>query len=260
MRPARATLVPFSSLLTPALLAIIFAIFTLSNLSFGAAQDRIASPIVSHQMVQLPAGVPLKAQRQFDQGAVDPALKLDYMTLLTVPSAIQQKALDRLLMQQQDRRSPLYHKWLTPSQYANRFGLSTNDVQKIAAWLQSQGFTVIHVAPSRNLIAFSGTAELAAKAFQTEIHTFSMEGETHFSNIQRPSIPAALSGVISGIGGLNNFRPKPHAVRRHPDYTFNYQGYPNYVLAPGDIATTYDITGLYNLTPAIDGTGQTQLG
>jgi hypothetical protein len=85
----------------------IISIFILSNLSFGAAQDRILSPIVSREMVPLPGGVPLKAQPQFDQGAVDPALKLGYMTVLTAPSASQQKALDRLLAQQQDRRSPL---------------------------------------------------------------------------------------------------------------------------------------------------------
>jgi subtilase family serine protease len=34
------------------------------------------------------------------------------------------------------------------------------------------------------------------KTFQTEIHTFKVNGETHFSNITKPAIPAALKGVV----------------------------------------------------------------
>ena len=37
----------------------------------------------------------------------------------------QQAALDRLLADQQTPSSPNYHKWLTPEQYADRFGLSS---------------------------------------------------------------------------------------------------------------------------------------
>src|SRR5208337_4057672 len=113
------------------------------------APDRITGPIVSSQLIKLSAGVPRRAQPQYDRGPVDPSFKLSYMTLLTVPPASQQKAVDRLLAQQQDPRSPLYHQWLTPEQYADRFGLSLNDVQKITGWLQSQGFSIREVARGR---------------------------------------------------------------------------------------------------------------
>jgi hypothetical protein len=207
MRCLRATLLSFSnfltsSFLTPNLLAITICSLTITTFSFAAPQDRILGPVVSRELVQLPAGVPLKAQAQYDRGPVDPALKLTYMTLLTVPSATQQKALDRLLAQQQDRRSPLYHKWLTPEQYADRFALSRNDVLKICTWLTAQGFTVFNVAPSRNLIAFSGTAAQVASVFQTEIHNFNVDGENHFSNVRPPSVPTALTDVVVGIGGF----------------------------------------------------------
>jgi subtilase family serine protease len=234
---------------------LIVCILILSALSFAAAPDRITGPFSAQQLVKLSVGVPLKAQPQYDKGPADPSLKLSYMTLLTVPSASQQKAISRLLAQQQDRRSPLYHKWLTPEQYADRFGLSPNDIKKLTDWLQSQGFSIVNVARGRNFIAFSGTAAQAESAFQTEIHNFDVAGEKHFSNITPPSIPAALSGIVSAVRGFNNFRPKSQAHRFEPDYTFLFQGQNIPFVAPGDVATIYDINALYSA--GVDGTGET---
>src|ERR1035437_3252593 len=237
---------------------LILCILVLSTLSFAAVPDRIAAPIAAAQSVRLAAGVPLQARPEFDQGAVDPSLKLSYITLLTVPSASQKRALNKLLADQQNPRSASYHKWLTPEQYADRFGLSPNDIKKLTAWLQSQGFTVVRTARGRNWIVFSGTASQAENAFQTQIHTFNVNGEIHFANTTPIAIPAVLSGIVAGIRGLRDFRPKSHAVHSNPDYTLplgNNQY--NFFLAPGDIATMYDINALYKSSPPIDGTGQT---
>jgi hypothetical protein len=84
---------------------LILCTLIFSTLSFAAAPDRIAGPVVSSQLIKLSAGVPLKAQPQYDQGPVDPSFKLNHITLLTVPSASQQKAITQLLAQQQDPRS-----------------------------------------------------------------------------------------------------------------------------------------------------------
>jgi subtilase family serine protease len=231
---------------------LMLSIVILSTLSFAAAPDRIVAPIIAGQTVPLAAGVPHKAQPEFDQGAVDPSLKLSYMTLLTVPTPSQQKALERLLAEQQDPRSPLYHKWLTPEQYAGRFGLTANDTRKITDWLQAQGFTIRNVARGRNFVVFSGTAAQVESAFQTKIHNFNVDGEMHFANATPASIPAALSGIVTAIRGLNNFRMRPHHRRLKPDYTTASN---NLFLAPGDITTMYDLAPLY--TAGIDGTGQT---
>ena len=226
-----------------------------STLTFAAAPDRITGPIVSSQLSKLSVGVSLKAQPQYDRGPVDPTFKLGYLTLLTVPSASQQKAIQQLLAQQQDPRSPLYHKWLTSEQYADRFGLSSNDIQKIAAWLQSQGFSVREVARDRNFIVFSGTASQVENTFQTQIHNFDVDAEKHFSNTTPPSIPSALSGVVTAIRGLNNFRAKSQALHSKPDYTLPVTGGDVFLMAPGDLVTVYDIQPLY--TAGIDGTNQT---
>jgi subtilase family serine protease len=233
----------------------ILSILILSTLCFASGPDRITAPIVTAQAVRLKAGLPMQARPEFDQGGVDRSFKMSYMTLLTVPSAQQKRALSKLLADQQNPRSRSYHKWLTPEQYADRFGLSPNDIRKLVDWLQSQGFVIVRTARARNWIAFSGTADQVEKAFQTEIHNYKVDGEVHFANTVAPTIPAALSGVVSGIRGLNNFRLKPQARRAQPGYTLSFQGSNYLFLAPGDIAAIYDIKTLY--TNGIDGSGQT---
>src|SRR5664279_3161864 len=140
------------------LLPVLVIASLLSSLSYAAAPDRISGALTSGQTVPLRGNVHHLAQPQFDQGPVDPAMRLGTITLTTVPTPAQQKAINQLLAQQQDRKSSNYHKWLTPEQYADRFGLSQNDMQQMASWLKSKGFTMIQQARSRNWISFTGTA------------------------------------------------------------------------------------------------------
>ncbi len=117
-----------------------------SSLSYAVVPDRIPGALTGGATVPLKGNVHHKALPQFDQGPADPSLHLGYMTLLTIPTPAQQKALTQLLADQQNRKSPNYHKWLTADQWADRFGLSRGDVAKITSWLKSQGFTVNSVA------------------------------------------------------------------------------------------------------------------
>jgi subtilase family serine protease len=239
--------------------ASLFAILStliLTSLSFAAPPDRIAGPLGASRTFKLSGGIPLQAAKKFDQGPVDPSLQLGYITLLTTPSAAQKKALTKLLADQQNRHSASFHKWLTPEQYADQFGLSLNDIGKLTAWLKSQGFTIVRTSRGRNFIVFSGTAAQVESAFQLQIHNFKVDNEIHFANTTAPSIPASLSGIVVGFHGLNNFRPKSQARRAvAPAYTFAANGGDYLFLAPGDIGTIYDINTLYQ--NGFDGSGQT---
>lgn len=178
-------------------------------------------------------------------------MALAYVTLVLKPSAAQQADLDQLLAQQQDASSPNYHRWLTPEQYAGRFGVSQTDINKIVAWLEQWHLTVKYVARGRSAIAFGGTAGQVEAAFAVEIHHYLVNGELHFANATNPSIPAAFQGVVSAIRGLHDFRMKPrHRLAAHPRDNFQGQNQ----LAPDDIAKIYDITPLYN--SGINGSGQ----
>ncbi len=206
----------------------------------------------------IPGNVHALAKAQFDQGAVDPSTALNYVTLLTKPSAAQQADLDRLLADQQNPSSPQFHKWLTPEQFGDRFGLSPADSSKVAAWLRSQGLSVKQVARGRNWLAFGGTAAQVSTALHTSFHNFQTGGETHFANVTEPAVPDALADVVWGFLGLNDFHlksylhlaPVPTAVGLGPEYSSGGTHY----LVPQDFATIYDVTPLYQ--QKIDGTKQ----
>jgi len=233
----------------PALLVVT----VLSIPSFSATPDRIAGALNSGQTITLRGSVNRKALPKYDVGPADPALRFGSIMLLTSPTAAQQQAMTQLLAEQQDRKSSNYHRWLTPEQFADRFGLSPNDVQKITNWLGDHGFTGIQVARGRNWFVFSGTATQIQSAFGAEIHRYNVNGEMHVANSTAPKVPAGLAGIVTGIRGLDDFYLKPRAVHSvRPNYYDSSLG-ASY-LAPGDIATIYDINALYS--SAIDGTGQ----
>jgi kumamolisin len=52
-----------------------------------------------------------------------------------------QQALTALLGQLQDRASPNYHKYLTPAQFAERFGPAEADYQAVIAFAQGHGLS-----------------------------------------------------------------------------------------------------------------------
>ena len=215
--------------------------------------DRVSAPITNANLTRLKGNVHPLTRTALDAGRANGSIQLERIKLIFQPTAAQQKELGVLLAQQQDPSSSNYHKWLTPEQYASRFGLSQSDVAKAAAWLRSQGFSIAEIARGRTYIAFNGTAARVEAAFHTEIHQYLVNGEWHFANATEPFIPAALAGVVSGISSLHNFSPKPRLVRPKPRVTSSVTG--NHLMQPADFATIYNLTGLYN--SGIDGTGQT---
>lgn len=239
------------------------ALFALSVLltitTLEAQSNRIAARIDSSRTVELAGHVPARAKPEFDQGSVAASFPLTGMTIQFKLAASQKTALEQLLANQQNPSSADYHHWLTPEQYADRFGVSQSDVSKVTAWLASQGLHVDRVARSRTWIQFSGTAQQVDRAFHTQIHQYLENGKLHFANATNPSIPAALADITLSVRGLNNFRLKPRnkASAMYPHDTTGVRdttGGGDHQMAPDDFATIYDVTPLY--TAGIDGTGQ----
>ncbi len=227
--------------------------------SANAQESRISKAIDNQQRVVLSGHIHPKARPADDQGRVTPSFPLSYVTLLLAQSDTQRADLAQLLLDQQNPNSPDYHRWLTPEQYAERFGVSDADLSKITAWLEGQGLTIASVARGRNWIAVNGDAARIENAFQTEIHEYLTSGTKHFAAAQEPSVPAALGGVVLKIRGLNDFRMKAKRILRNPAAPAALT--PHYTasdgenfLTPDDVATIYDISPLY--TAGITGKGQ----
>lgn len=107
----------------------------------------------------------------------------------------------------------------------------------------------------KTAIEFSGTAAQLRAAFQTELHTYIVNGEVHHANDRDPQIPLALAPVVAGITPMNDFRPRSDTVTRGRA-TYNvltHQATPEWTqttstleLAPDDFAVQYDVNPLYN--------------
>ena len=250
------------------LLGTVVSLFALivAPVAFAATvQDRITQPVADEQTATLAGVVPVRAKGATDLGPVAMTKQLTGMTIRFSMTAAQEAALDQLLAAQLNPASPLYHQWLTPEQFAAQFGASPGDLAQVSAWLSGKGFIVTGVARGGSYISFNGTAAQVQQAFGTTLHNLSVNGEQHFAPLAEPSVPAAFSGVVSQITGLNDFHPKAR-VRSHivpdpaalvpgvkPEFTSSISG--NHYIAPGDFYTIYDTTPLLN--SGYNGTGIT---
>jgi uncharacterized protein (TIGR03437 family) len=232
--------------------ALLSLIYGLASVSLFAQADRVRAAVDNRQRVALHGFVHPAAKAANDTGAVGDSFVLPAVTMAFQPAAAQQAALDQLLTEQQDPSSPNFHKWLTPEQYADRFGVSGNDLSKVNAWLTSQGFQVTQTARGRNWVTFSGTAGQVKSAFNTEIRRYNVGGAAHYANSAEPSIPAALSGIVSGVRGLNDFKMKPRLRKALSPQLLSPRGQHN--IGPADFAAIYDVAPLY--AAGVDGTGQ----
>ena len=213
--------------------------------------SRIQAEIQNRETFRLTGNVHTQIASAEDQGDVAESLALPRITMHFKMTDAQQADLDRLQKAQQDPSSPQFHQWLTPEEYADRFGLSTTDLNRVTGWLERMGFSNVQAARSRTFVNMSGVAAVVRYAFQTPIHHYLVNGIQHYANASDPALPVELEGMVAGIRGLSDFRPRPHAVAK-PRYTSAASG--NHFIAPGDFATIYDVQALYN--SGITGSGE----
>ncbi|MGA7219365.1 MAG: S53 family peptidase [Candidatus Sulfotelmatobacter sp.] len=221
---------------------------------FVQPQDRIAGYIDDEQRVTLSGNRHPLATSQYDAGEVAPDYPMEHMVLALLPDATQQNALNQLLEEQYSPESPYYHQWLTPEQFAARYGVSDADTAQITGWLAGHGMEVEEVTAGRRSIVFSGNASAVQEAFHTAIHAYVVGGEIHHANEKDPEIPAALAEVVGGVVSLHDFRSEAtHGLSRKASAPA-YSSGGSHFLAPADFATIYDLGPIYG--QSITGSGQ----
>jgi hypothetical protein len=221
---------------------------------FGQAQhlERISGRIDNRTRTLLRGSRSPRIEALASDGPVQDSMRVPGMSLRFRPTSEQQADLDRLLDEQQNPSSPLYHQWLTAEEYGDRFGLGASDFAKVADWIAAQGFQIDHAAKSRTFLRFSGTAAQVRIAFGTQLHHFQVDGMRHFANSGEIEIPTQLEPLIAAIRGLDDFedkhpRPSPHA----------FTGSGTHALMPGDLAVIYNLAPIHKL--GYTGDGQTVL-
>lgn len=148
----------------------------------------------------------LHATQLEDVGEVPGSQPLVF-TLYIRQSPQQTAALDQLLSAQIDSRNPNYHHWLTPAEYADKFGMTAQTLGEMSSWLASQGFSIRSVSAARTSITVAGAASQVQAAFGVPLHRVAAAGNIYFANVAEPTTPAALAAQVESISGLDDLPP-----------------------------------------------------
>jgi hypothetical protein len=221
----------------------------------------ITQPIVEANLIRLFGNTRPEANAANDRGRVSDNLPMEHLLLQLKRPPARELALQSLIDQLHDPRSPNYHHWLSASEIGAQFGPSVSDIRTISRWLQQRGFTINTVHSNQMVIDFSGTAGQVRTAFHTDIHYLDVNGVTRFANMSDPAIPAALGPAVVGVTSLHDIPLRP-MMRPVPKPQYTPSGYvcgagflfQCNLLTPPDVATIYNFNPLF----AAGNTGQAQ--
>ena len=102
--------------------------------------------------------------------------------------------------------NPLYRHFLTPTEFANRFGATTNSINLVRRELRSAGLTVSASSPNHLVLRVTGRAANVSTVFHTRLQQFrDAGGETATVATARIGIAAPIANYVAGISGLNGF-------------------------------------------------------
>ncbi len=181
-------------------------------------------------------------------GAANPQQRLKLAFQLPLRN---QAELTQLLHDLYDPGSPTYHKYLSVSQFTERFGPSSADYKKVVAWAKQKGFSVIATTPNRRLIAVEGSVQTINRAFSVSVNDYRhpTQGRTFYSPDREPTA-VGLSVPLLQVTGLTNYLlPHPMLQRGTPAYATGTGPSGEYL--PSDIRAAY-----YGKGP-LTGAGQT---
>ncbi len=179
--------------------AVLAAFFIAAVLPLESQTPRV---IVANSAVD-PAG----DSSATDVGAL-PASQPLHLSLRLTPSADRSAALDQLLAAQIKPGSASYHQWLTPQQFADRYGATDDQIATVTAYLQSQGIAVDSVSPSKTRLTFSGTTDQVQRAFAVSLRSYVVSGNSHYASSGSPSLPREVAAIVGGVSGLSDL-PSP---------------------------------------------------
>lgn len=218
---------------------------------------RVTKKIDSSKRTVLYGHVPGAVRRATDMGRLPGNTPMKHVIMVLQPDPDQEHQLRIAIDQQQDKKSANFHKWMTPEEFGEHFGLHDSDVEQVKNWLASQGLSIDMVSKGRRYLQFSGTSGQVEKAFNIEMHYYKMpHGATHVSLDRDISIPEALSPVIRSVPTLHDFFKKSFIDKvstLKPNHLILSKLKPDLTSGSGahDVGAT-DFATIYNTAPLLN--------
>ena len=101
-----------------------------------------------------------------------------------------------------------YHRYLTPAQYAARYGAPASSVTALRAYFTGYGLRVASLSAGHNILHVTGTTTDIARAFDAPLETVRMSDgalDAHFTT--SASLPHALASDVTAVAGLDTVTP-----------------------------------------------------
>jgi len=143
-------------------------------------------------------------------GYAKPAQRVNFLVHLPLRNKAEAEALSHQLA---TPKSPLYHKWLKPAQFAARFGPTQADVAKASAALRAGGMRIDKV--DAQFIHASAPAASVERFFGTRLGLVRDGTVSHVNMMVDAKIPDALTRLNATVIGLHAVGlAKPNYVAR----------------------------------------------
>lgn len=105
----------------------------------------------------------------------------------------------------QDKKSSLFHQYLSPDEWNARFAPSASEEAAVVSWAESQGLTVTQRFANRMVVDVEGSSATVSKAFGVNESTYHLGSSSFFANDVEPALPSSISSAVVSIQGLSNF-------------------------------------------------------
>jgi subtilase family serine protease len=100
---------------------------------------------------------------------------------------------------------PLFHQYLTPEEFAAKYGANAADYAALKQWATDNGLTVAHESLARTCLTIRGSLVQWQTLFKTQLNNYrSADGNQFYSAAVRPTIPDEIASRVTGVIGLTN--------------------------------------------------------
>ena len=102
-------------------------------------------------------------------------------------------------------KDPVFRQYLTPSEFAERYGANSGDYAALKEWATANGLTIAHESIARTFLTVRGTAAQFQILFKTALNNYrSPDGQEFYSASVEPTIPDPIATKVTGVIGLTN--------------------------------------------------------
>lgn len=223
-------------------------------IAFGAQSHATGLPVGANRALVANVPAAVASGQAVRLAPMAPTQRLRFALVLPLRN---EAALDVLLKQLQDPRSPNYHRYLSVDEFTTRFGATAGDYAEVVRWANANGLAVTRTSPNRHVVDVEGSVAAINRALHVQMGTFRhpTEARTFFAPDREPTTD--LRVPLLAIAALNDFTPKMSHLRRGTDIEHLNAITKVHGSGPGGEYLPSDMRAAYYGSGRLTGAGQT---